>query len=185
MKLTKKATGENKVNKLEHLLQLKTKELEQYKLEKNIDLALERVREKAMAMRNSKDISEATAIVFNELKRLGINMIRAGIIIFNKTHIAEVWSTSLSPKDKQVIDIVTGNLNMDIHPMLKNSYLNWKNKNDYFTYELTGKEVLEYYKLLAKEPDYKFPKRTNTRHNKFLTPLILMMEEFLLIQKRN
>jgi hypothetical protein len=91
------------------------------------------VRAKAMAMHSSKDISDATAIVFNELTRLGIDMVRAGIVIFNeKSHVAELWSTRLSPKNKQVIDIVTGNLNFEIHPMLQICYRTGKIKRIFF-----------------------------------------------------
>lgn len=129
--------------------------------EAQVEAALERVRSKAMAMHNSKDISGATAVIFNELKLLGIETIRAGILIFNETPITEVWSTKLSPKDNQVIDIITGNLNMTIHPMLHNAYLSWKNKEDYFTFELTSNEVSEYYKLLEQQPGYHFPKNRN------------------------
>jgi hypothetical protein len=110
-----------------------------------------------MAMHSSKDISGATIVIFNELKRLGINMIRAGIVIFNETFIGEVWSTRLSPKDNQVIDIVTGNLDFKIHPMLQYWYKAWKNKQDYYTYELTGDDIRNYYELLGKQPGYRFP----------------------------
>jgi signal transduction histidine kinase len=125
--------------------------------EAQVEASLERVRAKAMAMHSSKDISGATVVIFNELKRLGINMIRAGIVIFNETFIGEVWSTRVSPKDNQVIDIVTGNLDFNIHPMLQHAYRNWKNNNDFSSYELKGDEIIEYYKLLKKQPNYHFP----------------------------
>ena len=129
--------------------------------EAQIEAALERVRAKAMAMYGTSDISEATAIVFNELSRLGISMERCGIGVWKEPFILEIWSTTLSPKDKQVVDIITGSVNAEIHPMLREGYRAWKNKNDFFSYELSGIEVKEYYELLERQPDYHFPKVGN------------------------
>jgi signal transduction histidine kinase len=137
---------------------LDIKKAEEQAREAQIEAALERVRAKAMAMHSSKDISGATIVIFNELKRLGIHMLRAGVVIFNETDIGEVWSTQLSPKDNKVIDIVTGNLDFTIHPMLHNWYKAWKNKQDYYTYELTGDDIRNYYELLGKQPGYRFPR---------------------------
>jgi hypothetical protein len=148
-----------KVFSLTYTRYLDIKKAEAQAREAQIEASLERVRAKAMAMHSSKDISNATAIVFNELTSQGIDMVRAGIVIFNeKSPVAELWSTRLSPKNKQVIDIVTGNLNFEIHPMLQICYRDWKDKKDYSTYELTGNEIRKYYELLAKQPGYQFPK---------------------------
>ncbi len=56
MKSPQHANVKNKNGELEQLLQVKTKELEQHKREQDIALALERVRENALAMRSSSDI---------------------------------------------------------------------------------------------------------------------------------
>ena len=126
--------------------------------EAEIEASLERVRAKAMAMHSSKDIESATAVVFNELCRLGIDMERCGITLLNDTPVAELWSTTLSEESKEVIDIVTGYLDLRIHPMLQQSLQGWREKKDYTTYKLTGEEVRNYYAKLAKQPGYKFPK---------------------------
>ena len=73
------------------------------------------------------------AIVFNELTRLGIKMERCGIVIHNETPILEVWSTPLSPKKKQVIEVITGPLDSRLHPLLKEVYKAWKEKRDFMS----------------------------------------------------
>ena len=143
---------------LVQLLHLKSKEIEQYKREQEIVMALERVQEKAMAMHSSKDIPNAVAVVFNELTQLGIELERCGIAIFNESSIMESWSTSLSQDDKKVVKVVNGKINANIHPMLQNSYWAWKERRDFFSFELKGEQVREYYELLEKEPEYHFPK---------------------------
>ncbi|WP_340111898.1 sensor histidine kinase [Maribellus mangrovi] len=125
--------------------------------EAEIEMSLERIRAKAMAMRSSQDISDAVAIVFNELARLGILMERCGICIFNNPPEGELWSTPLSPENKQVIEVLSGKLNFEIHPMLAGALESWKNKKDYYSYALKGDEVPKYYEVLKKAPDYRFP----------------------------
>jgi hemoglobin-like flavoprotein len=136
--------------------------------EAQVETSLERVRAKAMAMRSSKDISGAVAVVFNELTRLGIELERCGIGIFNDTPIMELWSTPLSQKHKQVVKVITGKINSNIHPMTQESYRAWKDRKDFFSYELKGDEVKKYYELLEKEPGYNFPKVTNFAERQIL-----------------
>src|SRR5436309_5162728 len=54
---------------------------EQQAREAAIEAALERVRVRAAAMHDSKDISSASAAMFNELDKLGIAKLRCGIAI--------------------------------------------------------------------------------------------------------
>jgi signal transduction histidine kinase len=129
--------------------------------EAEIESSLERIRAKAMAMHSTKDIESATAVVFNELSRLGIDMERCGINLMNETPIVELWSTTLSKESKEVIDIVTGYLDFRIHPLLRQALQDWREKKDYSRYKLAGEEVRKYYAKLAKQPEYKFPKAAN------------------------
>jgi hypothetical protein len=84
-----------------------------------------------MAMHSSKDISGAVAVVFNELTRLGIELERCGIGIFDDTPIMELWSTPLSQKHRQVVKVITGKVNSNIHPMTQESYRAWKDKKGF------------------------------------------------------
>ena len=125
--------------------------------EAEIEASLERVRSKGMAMHSTDEIESATAVVFNELSRLGIDMERCGITLFNETPIAELWSTTLSQENNEVIDIVTGHLDFRIHPMLQHGYREWKDNKDFSIYKLVGEEVRNYYSILGKQPNYHFP----------------------------
>ena len=126
--------------------------------EAQIEASLERIRSKGMAMQCTNDIKAAIAVVFNELAILGIEIDRCGITLINKTPIGELWSTTLSQKNKEVIDIVSGYLDFRIHSMLQHSYQCWMEKKDFSTYTLEGDEVKNYYKILEDQPEYKFPK---------------------------
>ncbi|MDX1591911.1 MAG: nuclear transport factor 2 family protein, partial [Balneolaceae bacterium] len=125
--------------------------------EKEIEAALERVRAKGMAMQSTNDIESATAVVFNELSRLGIEFERCGICLMNETPIAELWSTTLSQVKNEVVDIVTGKLDFRIHPLTQQSYNDWKENKEYSSFKLVGDELKEYYSIIQKQPDYKFP----------------------------
>ncbi|MBS1532513.1 MAG: hypothetical protein JSU01_19575, partial [Bacteroidetes bacterium] len=57
------------------------KQAEEQAREAQIQLGLERVRAAAMAMHSSQDVGNATALVFSELYKLGINTIRCGVCI--------------------------------------------------------------------------------------------------------
>ena len=129
--------------------------------ESEIQLALERVRAKGLAMHSTEEIESATAVVFNELSRLGIDMERCGITIMNETPIAELWSTTLSRETKEVIDIVTGVLDFRMHPLTQQSYRDWQEKKEFSTYHLVGDDLKKYYGKLEKQPGYSFPKVDN------------------------
>ena len=144
---------------LRNAIKRRTIELEHKNRELEIEAAMERVRAKAMAMHSTKDISDATAIVFNELTGLGVNMERCGIaIIHDKSSRLEIWSTPMSPKDKKVKEIITGYLDSDFHPMAQSIVEAWRNNESYFTYTLHANEVRDYYEKLGKVPGYRFPK---------------------------
>lgn len=157
MKPSENVSAKNKKKELKQLLQLKTEEIKQYKREQEIGLALERVQEKALDMHKSSDISEATAVFFYELNRLGIEMERCGIVIFNDTPVMEVWSTPLTPKDNRINEVVTGKLDSRIHPMLQGVYGAWEKGKKFFSYTLKGDEVRKYYEKLKQVPEYQFP----------------------------
>jgi signal transduction histidine kinase len=134
---------------------LDLKKAEEQAREAHIEMALERVRSKAMAMHNSKDISEAAAVVFKELKGLNIDILRCGMTIFEKTGTLEVW-TSTSSKKGEVVQL-TGKFIPTAHPLLQVTFDGWKNKDTWLSYKLIGENLKSYYKLLQKTPDYNLP----------------------------
>ncbi|NGP75083.1 SnoaL-like domain-containing protein [Balneolaceae bacterium YR4-1] len=129
--------------------------------EAEIEASLERVRSKGMAMNSTEEIESATAIVFKELKKLGIDMDRCGIILFGDTPVAELWSTTSGQKDKEDIDIITGHLDFSVHPLLQQVYEAWLKRREFSSYTLIGDEVRKYYSKLEKQPEYQFPKASH------------------------
>ena len=116
--------------------------------EAQIELGLERVRTRAMAMQKSEDLGTAVAIVFEELAKLKLDIFRVGIGIVNKeSRCANVWTTTVIEND--TIVQVSGDESMDIHPLLSGVFDAWLNKKEEFSYVLQGKDLNDYYIALT------------------------------------
>ncbi len=114
--------------------------------EAQIESALERVRSKAMSMQKSDDLSQAVKIIFDELDKLNLGMLRCGIGILNKENrTADVWTTTIS-EGKNTVQ-VSGDESMDINPLLQGAFNAWLNQED-FSYVIEGEELNNYYKSL-------------------------------------
>jgi serine phosphatase RsbU (regulator of sigma subunit)/ketosteroid isomerase-like protein len=136
---------------------LDLKQAEEQAREAQIEAALERVRAKAMAMHNSDDISDATAIVFSELEKLEIVTLRCGIVIIHETKHMDVWTATSTTEETDVR--VIGRLDMTIHPLLEGVFKAWKEQQPFYSYELAGKDMQKYYKALELAPDYPIPEQ--------------------------
>jgi signal transduction histidine kinase len=121
--------------------------------EAQIEVALERVRSKTLAMHNSQDVGEAIGTLFDELLKLGVDKsIRCGVGIMTDSDFMEVWAvTSISTGN---VDLIKGKLNMTIHPLLVGVKNAWKNKEQTFSYELIGQDLIEYYRALNDSHEY-------------------------------
>jgi len=120
-----------------------------------IEAALERVRSKTIAMHNSQEVGATVVTLFDEVMKLGIDhSIRCGIGILEGTEQMETWSANYSHSGK--VDLKTGMLNMTIHPMLVGLKKAWKSKKKGYSYDFIGKDVIKYYTVLNKEPEYPF-----------------------------
>jgi signal transduction histidine kinase len=123
------------------------KQAEAQAREAQIEVSLERVRSKAMAMQKSEDLANAVATVFEELDKLNLGMLRCGIGILNKEkRSADVWTTTKSDNDTVVQ--VSGDESMDIHPLLQGAFDAWLNQEDH-SYVLKGEDLNDYYKAIA------------------------------------
>ncbi len=115
--------------------------------EAQTELGLERVRASAMAMQKSEDLGNAIEIVFDEMDKLNLGIIRCGIGIIDKEQrSADVWTTTKSDNNKVVQ--VSGDESMDIHPLLRGAYDAWLKQEDY-NYILKGADLNAYYKALT------------------------------------
>jgi len=116
--------------------------------ESQIELGLERVRARTMAMQKSDELSETSSVLFHELKNLGIETIRSGVGIFNgENDTAELWLTTES--DKKIETRVIGSVHASAHPAFQKWFTRWKQKKSSFSFELTGDAVRNYYETLS------------------------------------
>ncbi len=125
--------------------------------EATIEVALERVRSKTMAMHNSLDVGDTVATMFDQLLNLGVTSNRCGILIFGDTGITEVWTAKANTEGKAAL--IIGYLDVTIHPMLISVIDAWKNKEQFFSYELAGEDIKNYYTSINNFPGY--PTRFN------------------------
>ena len=108
-----------RIASLEVELEEKTGELHQKNRLLKIETALEKVSARTIAMRNSSELSETSAVLFHQLKELGIDAIRTGVGIFDDANDAmELWLTTVSDSHEviQILDYV----NLHIHPVFEN-----------------------------------------------------------------
>ena len=120
--------------------------------EAKIQLAMERVRARTMAMHNSEDVSTATATMFTELEKLGIENVRCGIAIVSENKMMEVWSVT-NVDDKKTVG-VAGVFDMNTHKLWQLFFEAWHSQSGFIHYYLTGKEKENYISLLNNNSNY-------------------------------
>lgn len=112
--------------------------------EAEIQLALERVRAGAMAMHKSEELSDTASILFQELNKLGLNILRTGVCIFDfNNDSAELW---LATEDGDKTETkVLGKVYGYMHPMYRKWIDAGAQKKKLFQHKISGKEVPQYY----------------------------------------
>jgi hypothetical protein len=128
------------------------KQAEAQAREAQIEVSLERVRSKTMAMHSSDDVTSATATMFTELERLGIENMRCGIAHYLEDHKMEVWSVSNLADGKVVRG--AGLLDTNSIPFWKIFYSTWQKKEDFLYYLMAGKEKEDYFKKISTLQNY-------------------------------
>ena len=125
-------------------------------------------------MHNSQDVADTVVAMFDELVKLGVDKtVRSGIAIIENGESMELWTASSNPNEQTALTI--GSVNVKIHPLLKNFHKAWKNKEQRFSYELSGEDLKNYYQALNNAPDYPAQFDTETLpsklfHNTFIFP---------------
>ena len=148
-------------------LQTAQSELENKNRESQIEVALEKVRGKAMSMHNSSDISVTASMVFTELRKLGINPIRCGIGLLNKESRKGQLYSAISSAQGDSLALV-GWAELSGHPELENIYSAWLNNADYFP-ELSGEQLQSYYQLVLKGLSVNVPESNQKQYGTFLS----------------
>ncbi len=121
--------------------------------EAQIEVSLERVRSKTMAMHNSNDVGETVATMFGEFITLGIHTNRCGVLIFIDDNSSEVWTARPNPDGKTTL--IIGKLYLDTHPLLRSVHKAWKANNSFYRYDLLGDEVARYYDAINRSKTYR------------------------------
>ncbi|HET7000763.1 MAG TPA: hypothetical protein VFI33_05630, partial [Puia sp.] len=133
---------------LELALRNTTNELQQIKRTLEIETALEKVRTRTIAMRSSSELAETSAVLFQELKELGINAIRTGVGIFDDANDAmEIWGTTVA--DSQETVKILDYVNLHIHPVFENISPARMQKKAFALTVLSGVEVKQYYQTMS------------------------------------
>ncbi|MGN6343172.1 MAG: sensor histidine kinase [Ginsengibacter sp.] len=116
--------------------------------EAQIQLALERVRARTMAMHNSAELSEAATVLFEQLSQLGAMLWICGFCICNKdSEIVEKW---VSPPDAKPMDPVY--IPYTIEPFEKHAYETWKNGGEEYNDTKEGIELQKESEMLMLHP---------------------------------
>ena len=127
---------------------LDLKKAEAQARESEIELALERVRARTMAMQKSEEIGDVAFILFQQLKSLGGNLWGTGFGFCKAdSDIDEYWFANEKGIMPQLIIPNT------IDPAHKEMYQGWKNNLEFHSIEKGGKELKAHYKYMLTVPD--------------------------------
>ncbi len=121
--------------------------------EAQIELSLERVRAKTMAMHNSQHVADTVAALFDELVKLGVDKsTRSGVAIIGEKDDMEIWTASSHANGEIGLDI--GRVDLNIHPLIEGFRDAWRSKKPDYFYELIGEDLKDYFKAINASPDY-------------------------------
>jgi signal transduction histidine kinase len=117
-----------------------------------IEASLERVRSKTMAMHNSQDVADTVSAMFDELVKLGVQTLRCGVGILHEGYQMELWTAR--PGETGKVELIVGHLDMKLHPLLTGGYDSWKNKQENYSYELKGEDLIDYFNVINNYAGY-------------------------------
>jgi len=141
---------------------LDLKQAEAQTREAHIEASLEKVRGRALAMHTSKDLAETTAVVYGELRRLGIGSVRCGVVLLSKnTRRAQIYATSTS-LDSDALELI-GSFEMSGHPSFEDQYRCWLNQENYIT-TVSGEDLRTRYALLRASISVPYLDREDGEH---------------------
>lgn len=126
--------------------QLAAQALEIKRIQRQLEIedALDKIRVRATSMRKSSELAETSAVLFEQLKVIGIHAIRTSVGIFDDANQAmEMWTSSYAESGEvlRTLDYV----NMHVHPVFEN-IIPARDQNKPFAFTmLSGDEVKFYY----------------------------------------
>ncbi len=147
--------------------------------ESQIQLALERVRARTMAMHKSEELSETSFVLFEQLKELGEVAEQISILIYNeKEKIIELYATIYGNQWEE-----TGRLPFEESSVHKKIYSAWKKKKKSLVVDLTGEELKEFNNFKMKyskqyNSEDELPKNRWVVHNAFFSKGVLTFSTY-------
>jgi serine phosphatase RsbU (regulator of sigma subunit) len=133
--------------------------------EAEIQLALERVRARTMAMQKSNELAQASAKIFSQLNELGIKPYWCYISIVDaKEENCQVWSTTNSGN----VIPTSSALPLNEFPLLVEMFDGWKSKRDNHKIRLFGNDQLEWTKYISKYGPFDEYKKENLDEKEIL-----------------
>jgi serine phosphatase RsbU (regulator of sigma subunit) len=131
---------------------LDIKNAEEQAREAEIQLALERVRARTMAMYSSDELMETSQVLFEQFNRLGENAEQISIAIINEEeNTFEVYVTYQGNKFERLFKA-----KFDSHPVIKKIHSAWKSGNKSAVIEISGDELKSYNDWRSKLGEVKY-----------------------------
>jgi len=120
--------------------------------EAQIELGLERVRARAMAMQNSDELKELIGTVFTELTKLDLALTRCIIWVFEPATNAARWWMANSEEPSNPMSFY---IKYHKHPAYLTFVQEWKKQNVKFVYDLVGADKIAWDDILFNETELK------------------------------
>ena len=134
--------------------------------EANIEISLERVRSKAMAMHSPNDLSETVNVFFKELKTLGIIPIRCGVGRIDGATRTTSLTTTTSSQQGESFQVI-GKVKQTGHPVLDGIFDHWILQQEYHPV-LEGDDLKAYYDVMNPQIGYpEYPEGVTQYGNNF------------------
>ena len=138
------------------------KNAEMQNRETQIELALERVRARTMAMQKSNELARTAAHLFEQLNELGIKPYRCNIAIVNiDKHEVKLWSTTNSGN----VIPTSSSIPLEEYHVFKEMYEGWKTQKSNHIIKIEGQSRIAWTKYISKYlpfEEYK-PKNINKK----------------------
>jgi hypothetical protein len=152
MKKTQEAKPRTRKSKLSHAPDKQQAVVKKLKQQLSIEAALERVRVRAMALRQSADLNKVIAVVFREMGKLGFDLYDSNIVIWDReTNDLTYYGSGL------------GGVNMpppltvphlpNHHPFIDGIYQDLRKRKKYRSVLLVGKPLKDFHRLLITRTD--------------------------------
>jgi len=124
------------------------KESERQKREAEIELALERVRARTMAMQNSKELADAAFLLFEQLRGLGGNLWGTGFGLCKEDSDADQFWFAY---EKGVLPPASVPNTTD--PAHKKMHQGWQSEKDFLAIEASGADLKKHYDYMMSLPE--------------------------------